>query len=632
MAAAAASPMQILPPRLALLPGATPPLGGLSFSVLIHTAAVFAVLTWLPILFPGRTISSGLTVADIIRDFDVQQFTLPTLSRQTNASSRHELKSRSGAISHRAVKAKSDAGGSASNPPMPDFVGPQLIVSNFPDATNGVQTIRRPNLVAPRRLAYPMRLPSLVMLPPQAAPRLVPPLPEQPSLPSPQGPTPFRPTEPRLQVPALPMGSPRGSLAAPKLLEPPVLPNSQEPSPFRVSEPRLRVPLSPMGSPRRSQAVPKLLEQPIVSNLQEPSSPFQAGAPRAQVPALPMRTPKQSAGVSAEPVAPEISGGSDHSLPTFAATTPPEAPAPKAVVVLNAVSVPSGRFPAIPDAELAGNFVVGPSRDATAGGTAAGASSRITAAADASNAAENSSQPNSGRSGTGVGVGMHAADGGIARSEEVSAGNSEVGRTRAPAGVGPRPGSSTSISVTTGSAGLPGISISGGISGRSGRAVGASSVARGTYGITIISGGSSGGASRDLGVFSRGDTVYTVYIPMTDAGGGPDWPIEYAPMSSAPTGNALLTPPVVLRKIQATAPKTDAFANSGPVFVAGIIDENGKLKALRPIHAPDARAQSAVSALAQWEFLPAQLEGKSVATKVLIGVTVMPTQEVRKQN
>lgn len=119
---------------------------------------------------------------------------------------------------------------------------------------------------------------------------------------------------------------------------------------------------------------------------------------------------------------------------------------------------------------------------------------------------------------------------------------------------------------------------------------------------------------------------------MTDAGGGPDWPIEYAPMSSAPTGNALLTPPVAQKKIQATEPRTDASANSGPVFIAGIIDEYGKLKALRAIHAPDARAQSAVKALSQWEFLPAQLEGKPVATRVLIGVSLMPTQEVRKQN
>ena len=131
-------------------------------------------------------------------------------------------------------------------------------------------------------------------------------------------------------------------------------------------------------------------------------------------------------------------------------------------------------------------------------------------------------------------------------------------------------------------------------------------------------------------MFSRGDTVYTVYIPMTDAGGGPDWPMEYALTSPAATGNGLLTPPVVLKKIQATAPKTELTPNSGPVFVTGIIDENGKLQALRAMRALDGRTQSAVDALAQWEFLAAELDGKPVASKVLIGVSVLPAEEVGK--
>jgi len=137
-----------------------------------------------------------------------------------------------------------------------------------------------------------------------------------------------------------------------------------------------------------------------------------------------------------------------------------------------------------------------------------------------------------------------------------------------------------------------------------------------------------------LGVFSRGDTVYTVYIPMTDAGGGPDWPMQYALMGPAQAHNSvpmgLLTPPAVLKKSQATAPKTELSANSGLVFITGIIDENGKLQALRTIHALDVRAQSAVDALAQWEFLAAELDGKPVASRVLIGVSVLPAEEVGK--
>jgi hypothetical protein len=137
-----------------------------------------------------------------------------------------------------------------------------------------------------------------------------------------------------------------------------------------------------------------------------------------------------------------------------------------------------------------------------------------------------------------------------------------------------------------------------------------------------------------LGVFSRSDIVYTVYIPMTDAGGGPDWPMQYTLMSPSAArnglSNGLLMPPVVLKKIQATAPKTELNANSGPVFVTGIIDENGKLQAFRAIRALDGKAKCALNALAQWEFLAAQLDGKPVASKVLIGVSVLPAEEVGK--
>jgi hypothetical protein len=133
-----------------------------------------------------------------------------------------------------------------------------------------------------------------------------------------------------------------------------------------------------------------------------------------------------------------------------------------------------------------------------------------------------------------------------------------------------------------------------------------------------------------LGIFSRDETVYTVYVPMTDAGGGPDWPMEYALVGPAPSGNGLLTPPVAVKKVQATCPKTDLTAKLGPVFVTGTIDETGKLQALRAVRVLDARVHSALDALAQWEFLPAQLDGKPVASRVLIGVSVVPIEESRK--
>jgi len=135
-----------------------------------------------------------------------------------------------------------------------------------------------------------------------------------------------------------------------------------------------------------------------------------------------------------------------------------------------------------------------------------------------------------------------------------------------------------------------------------------------------------------LGVFSRSELVYTVYIPMNDVGSGPDCPMQYAIFgSSAAFGSlGLLTPPMVVKKVQATAPKADIGADAGPVFLTGIIDKSGNLQLLRAARAMDARAQVALRAVAQWEFLAAQLDGKPVATKVLIGVSVKPAEEVEK--
>src|SRR5262249_10229293 len=150
-------------------------------------------------------------------------------------------------------------------------------------------------------------------------------------------------------------------------------------------------------------------------------------------------------------------------------------------------------------------------------------------------------------------------------------------------------GSGGSAAAAAANKSLSGISISGGVSGRGGRTVTTSPIPRGSYALTIISGGNSGGASRDLGVFARTDTGYTVYVPMSDAGGGPPWSMQYALANPGPAQNGsyggLLTPPVVVKKVQAAGPKPELAAYSEPVFVTGVIDENGKLQALRAIRA-----------------------------------------------
>jgi transcriptional regulator of acetoin/glycerol metabolism len=115
-----------------------------------------------------------------------------------------------------------------------------------------------------------------------------------------------------------------------------------------------------------------------------------------------------------------------------------------------------------------------------------------------------------------------------------------------------------------------------------------------------------------------------VVIPMADAGGGPDWPMQYSLADRTQSSAGFIVPPFVRKKIAAILKKNEKFqADSGPVLVAGIIDESGKVKSLRALRPQDTRAQPAIVALQQWEFLPAQLDGRAVATRILIGVTVI---------
>ena len=525
-------------PKLALLPAAAAPRKGLFLSTFLHTAIAAMVIS-VPILFPTWLVSVPSAGADLDREAEYQPLLLPILPAMAEASAGAKIQYASGQKAHSMAETLPTGARPAANPPKPDYAGPQLIVSNPPHGSKGVQTIRRPDLVAPPKMTYPLRLPSMVVLPHRAIRAPVAPRFEQPVLSNPEALLTLRPSEPPAQNPVLPNDKPKLSLAP------------------------------------------------------------------------------------AKPVLPKIRAASEPSVPVFAATMDPDVSVRKAVAIINAVSVPPEPDPVIPDAELASRFVVGPSREATTvAATASEAAGGNLAGAGASNAGENL---------------PHASvENRTATKLEAGDGHAGAASTGSSSSAGPRPGSGagTAPAAAAGNKGLPGISISGGIPGRSGRAGAISPIPHGSYALTIISGGSSGGASRDLGVFSRSDTVYAVYIPMTDAGGGPDWPMQYALMSPAQAHNSLpnglLAPPAVLKKRQATAPKTELTVNSGPVFVTGIIDENGKLGALRAIRVLDARAESALNALAQWEFLAAQLGGKPVACKVLIGVSVLPAEEVGK--
>jgi hypothetical protein len=287
----------------------------------------------------------------------------------------------------------------------------------------------------------------------------------------------------------------------------------------------------------------------------------------------------------------------------------PDLPEPKTAIVVNAVEAPDSDT-RIPDAQLAGSFSVGP--------TVAPAPEKPEVS-PAGVAAQSGPAKNDGLQLQPLKDNRAVAD----TSKEANVGSiSAVGREITPAHESV-PRSDESDHSNTG--GQVRISISGGVPDRSRSAAG--KTATRSYGMTITAGGSSGGASRDMGVFNRGETVYSVAIPMTDAGGGPDWPMQYARLNAAGPEPGLLSPPFAQKKVGAVALKNELVAQPEIVFVSGVIDEHGSLQSLRTLHGPDRWSQLAIRALQQWEFLPAQLDGRPVPSKVLIGVTVVPAKE-----
>lgn len=542
--------IRVHPPKLALLATPFPPRNGLLLSTMFHSALA-ALLMSLPILVRPR--SEVPSTAELRAQAIFEPFLVPSLPTDAGGDPRM------GEESEPAAKSSS-APGPSSQLHAPsvqlkrDYAGARTIVSNPPDAANGVQTIRRPDLVSPPNLAYPVRLPSLVLAP---------------IIPSPPAPDPVK-----------------------RSLGRPIAPSPPKRTTLRVSEPRIPNPAISVSKLKTSLLFPVRAVSP----------------PPVQGPVQP------SLSAAATSVAPKAGSGLESSGPTRPITRA-ALNAPKAAAVINAVVPPPDLAPVIPNAELASRFIVAPSpKPAPVDATAGGASGNLEGVA--SNATEK--PPRSSVSGAAENK-LDAID------------------TTAPANVSSSTASpapdAAALAAPTPETTVSGISISGGVPGRSGRAAPTHLNPRGSYALTIVSGGSSGGASRDLGVFERREIVYTVYIPMTGVGDGRDCPMQYSLLSSgvADKGSiGLLTPPAVVKKVAATLPKDKIGADTSPVFITGIIDDNGDLQLLRAVHAMDVRAQAAVDALAQWLFLPAQLDGRPVATKVLIGVTVALVNEVGK--
>lgn len=515
---------RIKPPALKLLPRGTYT-RGLLFSGAFHAVAIVAFV-WLPALFPTPVVIDRYDRKNTAVASAYEPLILPLLPKVTASDS--------GRMGSAAPAPRTNSSAAADAVPLKrDYAGPQEIISDFPHAVNRVQAIRRPDLVSPPNLKFPLRLQSVVIIPAPAVPR-------------------FAPRRIEVQIPI-----PAATVELPKLVS--------------VPQPLSAIPAEPASA--------KAVVQPATVN-----------SPVVELEATPR----------------------------------------KAVIVVNAVSVAPDPSVQIPDAQLSGNFVVGPSL-----GTASPARSSAGYGKSAETTpAKNSASASQSYKGASAGIDSNKGTGATGSSLAATGGNIAgtgpnigiaPGNGSAPLSGTPGPGTSNSGRGGKGNirSGAGGISISGGSSGRIGPSASPTVPPSRSYGLTIISGGSSGGAGRDMGVFDRSETVFSVAIPMGDAGGGPDWPMQYSLKNHTPSGIGLLVPPFAQKKIAATMARAQLAGEQGPVFITGTIDETGKLQSLRSIRTQDARSQPAIHALQQWEFLPAQLDGRPVASKVLIGVTVV---------
>jgi TonB-like protein len=260
-----------------------------------------------------------------------------------------------------------------------------------------------------------------------------------------------------------------------------------------------------------------------------------------------------------------------------------------------------------------------------------------------------------GGTGAGIGSGQGSGKGGTA-NETGEARGSGTG-----AGLGTGPGSTTASGVGNGSGNgkgsLPGITIQGagstagngagsgsiagltvhGANGSYGNGVSVKSSAsivrfpsQTAYGMTVVSLADSGGGLPDFGVF-KDEKVYTVYLDMRQTADdpAPSYTLQYAPLPVAgesATEQGPLTPPYPLNK--PVPPMNSELMRRylrDDIVVYAILQNDGKLQQLSVMQSPDARFNPPIlAALRRWTFRPAQMNGKPVAVKVLLGIPVLP--------
>jgi hypothetical protein len=439
------------------------------------------------------------------------------------------------------------------------YEGLQPIISNPPNPDNYIQTIRQPDLPVKLKLPAPLPIPPMVSIAP-VTPVLA------ASTPRPE--------------------TPREAPSVETVITPPLSLSQQLP---KVEAPKLPLPAS-SAEDSSLKAVA--------------SAPAQAAMPKLVPP----------------PVAPAMTPNGTHNI-----------------LVVDALPSANATPATIPAGELHGTFTVSPSGSTSigraGGGTAAKGEPGIGSATGAGTGslAGEGNNPAGGKgapsgSGAGAGAGTGTLSGNTGGGKEVAGNGSGTG-------TGHGYGSGTA-NTGSGSSPFPDIMIQGG-SGGSGRASGrlpATSKPQANYGMTIVASGASGGGFKDYGIFKDGMS-YTVYLDMADAGlRGPSWAMQYG-LDLRPSANSsdpppqaygFLQPPYAITKsVPHFSPEAARRGHGGTIVVFGVINPKGKWEGLRIMQSPEPALNPVVlGALANWTFKPAELDGRPVSVKCLVGVLV----------
>jgi hypothetical protein len=551
----------------------------LAYSFILHEVAIFAIF----LLSIVASRFHSITPAEPLKLNPTDQVIyLPVLGGGSEGNGHEgglsgEVKPKSAAPAARAGKGFT-------------YPGPQPILSEPPRIDNTQQTLLQPRLKAPPRLPDFVALPNVVQMA-NAAP--------------------------------LDIRKNKSSIThQPKLIEPP----------------KLKLPAA------------KLKITPSQPDLPE-FHPAEIDSREAPKLAMPVNAPEEPAPlkVQKEQVAKKAEKAAQAPKPEQVASTATRGKDLQTLIALSPTPAPIGPPPRIPEAEARARFGVSPAANTASAQTAPGSKSQAPTGPAAIGSQANAAAGNKVDQivvGAGNGSGGTALAGGGGEGAGLGAGTgSGKGGTGTEAGhgsgVGTGLGTGSGISVSSGSGagngrgsgGFAGITIQGG-AGHYGTGIVASKIQGGTpappqtsYGMTISSLGNNGGGLADYGVFSD-EKVYTVYLDMrqTLEDPAPAWSLQYAPIKAAddPAPNETVTPPFPAHK---EMPKlSDELLqryDGRQVVVYGVISAEGRFEQLTVKDSPSVELNAPIlHALRRWTFRPAQLGGKPVALKALLGMTL----------